>query len=268
VLGTDVLLGTELYQPIGERQYFFVVPRLQYAIAPLYLFEDDVQVAQYEEATAVARVDFGANLIQYGEARVGAIYGYRSFTLDSGSPLFPSQGHTSVGALGMALSTCDNQFHAQRIACSARGIVAPGRRHQSPTGRRLPAVPTPGGATRSRPCDQRPKSARDTVYDQFNLGVSSTCPGCGSSSEPGLCVRAAGVPHRRRHSAVREHLHRASIERDPQAADSVWRGERVDGCGPAGGSVPRHRFAAGAAARQFRLRQRDNRAIYLFLGRP
>ncbi len=104
VLGTDVLLGTEFYQPIGERQYFFVVPRLQYSISPLYLFEDTSRSPSMREATAIAALDFGANIIQYGEARVGAIYGYRSFELDSGSPLFPSRGHTSVGALDAQLA--------------------------------------------------------------------------------------------------------------------------------------------------------------------
>ena len=38
VLGTNVLLGTEFYQPLGPRQYFFVAPQLRYAIDPWYLF--------------------------------------------------------------------------------------------------------------------------------------------------------------------------------------------------------------------------------------
>ena len=34
VLGSDVLLSTELYQPIGESQHFFVAPKLTYSITP------------------------------------------------------------------------------------------------------------------------------------------------------------------------------------------------------------------------------------------
>src|SRR4029453_4119161 len=104
VLGTDVLGGTELYQPLGERQFFFVVPRVQYSITPFYLFEDDVLIAQYQEAAAMARFDVGVNLIQYGEARLGILYGYRSFTIESGSPLFPSRDHTNIGAANAQLT--------------------------------------------------------------------------------------------------------------------------------------------------------------------
>ena len=103
VLGTNVLLGTEFYQPLGERQYFFVVPRLQYAIQPWYLFEDTIQIAQYQDASAIAQLDVGANIIEYGDVRVGVQYGYRSFELQSGTLLFPSRANASIGALSAQL---------------------------------------------------------------------------------------------------------------------------------------------------------------------
>ena len=103
VLGTNVLLGTEFYQPLGPSQYMFVVPRLQYAIQPWYLFEDAIQIAQYQDASAIASFDVGANIIEYGDVRVGVEYGYRSFELQSGSALFPSRAHASIGALSAQL---------------------------------------------------------------------------------------------------------------------------------------------------------------------
>jgi NTE family protein len=103
VLGTNVLLGTEFYQPLGPSQYLFVVPRLQYAIQPWYLFEDSIQIAQYQNASAIASFDVGANIIEYGDVRVGVEYGYRSFDLQSGSALFPSRANASIGALSAQL---------------------------------------------------------------------------------------------------------------------------------------------------------------------
>jgi len=103
VLGSNVLVGTELYQPLGERQYFFVVPRLQYAIQPWYLFEDTIQIAQYQDASAIAQFDFGANIIEYGDVRAGIQYGYRSFELQSGLPSFPSRQNARIGALSAQL---------------------------------------------------------------------------------------------------------------------------------------------------------------------
>ena len=38
------------------------------AISPLYLFEDTIQIAQYQEATGDRALDLGANIIQYGDA--------------------------------------------------------------------------------------------------------------------------------------------------------------------------------------------------------
>ncbi len=99
VLGTNVLLGTEFYQPLGPRQYFFVAPQLRYAIDPWYLFFDGVRVAEYQDTSWEAQLDLGANIIEYGEVRLGAVYGRRSFELQSGSLLFPGRLSTSIGGV-------------------------------------------------------------------------------------------------------------------------------------------------------------------------
>jgi NTE family protein len=99
VLGTNVLLRTEFYQPLGPRQYFFVAPQLRYAIDPWYLFFDGVRVAEYQDTSWEAQLDLGANIIEYGEVRLGAVYGRRSFELQSGSLLFPGRLSTSIGGV-------------------------------------------------------------------------------------------------------------------------------------------------------------------------
>jgi NTE family protein len=99
VLGSDVLAATEFYQPIGPRQYFFVSPQLRYSITPWYLYSDGVRVAQYQDKSWVAQLDFGANIIEYGEVRIGALTGGKNFELQSGISLFPSQIRLGTGAV-------------------------------------------------------------------------------------------------------------------------------------------------------------------------
>ena len=84
ILGRDVLLSTELYQPLSARQYLFVAPNLRYSIDRIDLFADDLRFAEYRDQETTAGIDLGANFIQYGEARVGARVGYRDFDLRSG----------------------------------------------------------------------------------------------------------------------------------------------------------------------------------------
>ena len=108
VLGRDVLVRTELYQPLSTRQYFFVAPQLAYAIDRFDLFAGDLRIAEYKETLTSAGVDFGANVLQYGEARVGALIGRRSLSLRGGGLVvvpgndevitLPTAGQFDVGA--------------------------------------------------------------------------------------------------------------------------------------------------------------------------
>jgi NTE family protein len=102
VLGSDVLLSTELYQPIGESQHFFVAPKLTYSITPWYLFLNTVQIAQYKDTTWTADLDFGANIIEYGEVRLGARIGERNFRFQSGDLLFPASANQQLGGLQLS----------------------------------------------------------------------------------------------------------------------------------------------------------------------
>ena len=84
ILGSDVLLSTELYQPLSTRQYLFVAPSLRYSIDEFDLYADNLRIAEYRDQTITAGIDLGANFIQYGEARAGARVGSRNFQLRSG----------------------------------------------------------------------------------------------------------------------------------------------------------------------------------------
>jgi NTE family protein len=97
VLGRDVLLQTELYQPLSASQYLFVAPQLRYSVTPFDLYSDDLQIAEYREQAFEFQVDLGANFLQYGEARLGATVGRRLFDIQSGGFALPSSGSTQVG---------------------------------------------------------------------------------------------------------------------------------------------------------------------------
>jgi NTE family protein len=100
-LGTNVLLATEWYQPLGPSQYFFVTPKLRYLNTPWRLFEDNVQLAQYQDQRAYVQLDVGANVIEYGTVALGAQFGQRRFTLEQGSLRLPEKGSVDLGALAL-----------------------------------------------------------------------------------------------------------------------------------------------------------------------
>ncbi len=108
ILGRDVLVQTELYQPLSTAQYFFVAPKLRYTIDRFDLYADDLRIAEYGQEIAGVGVDLGVNFLQYGEARVGAFVGQRRFDLRSGGLVvlpgdgevlsLPNSGRLDVGA--------------------------------------------------------------------------------------------------------------------------------------------------------------------------
>ncbi|HRZ60098.1 MAG TPA: patatin-like phospholipase family protein [Rubrivivax sp.] len=102
VLGSDVLLSTELYQPIGERQHFFVAPKLRYSITPFYIFYGNTQIARYQDSNWIADFDIGANIIEYGEVRIGASAGQRNFRFQSGDLLFPQRLQQNIGGVQLS----------------------------------------------------------------------------------------------------------------------------------------------------------------------
>ena len=97
ILGRDVLLSTEIYQPLSARQYLFVASNLRYSIDRFDLFADDLRFAEYRDQAGTVGIDLGANFIQYGEARAGVQVGHRDFDLRSGGIfIVPGPGGTPV----------------------------------------------------------------------------------------------------------------------------------------------------------------------------
>ena len=112
-LGRDVLLSSELYQPLSARQYSFVAPHASFSIDRFDLYAEELRIAEYRDQTIAAGIDFGVNFAQYGEARVGALVGRREFKLrsggvfllpgiDGGALALPGSGSFNVGAFTLS----------------------------------------------------------------------------------------------------------------------------------------------------------------------
>jgi NTE family protein len=283
VRGTDVLLGTEFYQPIGPRQYFFVQPRLQYSVQPWRVFEDTIQVAQYQDTEALAQFDVGANLIEYGDVRVGARYGYRSFELQSGLPLFPQKGNATVGALQAqlrldrldSLNFTHTGFKVDLQAYSSISTLGADDEYAYWTGMAQGAY-TIGAHTLEALVSGGNKIGSDDIppYDLFNLGGFLYLSGLQRQQLKTQDYAFGRLVYRTKLADIPlfEGVYAgASIEGARlKPAVPVWQGERVDGyLNVLAGSVYLGIDSPlGPLYMGFGYANRDNRAIYLFLGRP
>jgi NTE family protein len=283
VLGTNVLLGTEFYQPLGPRQYFFISPQLRYAIDPWYLFSDDVRVAEYQDTSWVAQLDVGANIIEYGEVRLGAAYGRRTFELQSGGLFFPSRAATTIGALqGVArFDRLDSVNFPHRGYLASAGVYSSlsalgaddeytkwdARLNGAATWGRhtLEALVTAGGKLGS---DDIP------IYDQFNLGGFLYLSGLQRQQIKTQDFQFGRLVYRTKMGDI-PFFEGVYLGASAEAARAkplipVWNGQPVDGyLNVLAGSVflgvdsPLGPLYVG-----FGYSSKENSAIYLFLGRP
>jgi NTE family protein len=283
VLGSNVLLGTEFYQTLGPRQYFFVVPRVQYSVAPWYLFEDTLELAQYQDTALIGGLDLGANIVQYGDVRVGLRTGYHTFDIQSGSPLFPSRARSSVGAVNaqFTLDRLDSlnfthdgyrvyaQYYNSSESLGAesnysywRALASGAQTWGKHT---LEGLVSAGGRIGSDPLQP---------YDLFNLGGFLWLSGLQRQQIKTDSYAFARLVYRTKLADIPllEGMYvGASLEAGrAKPVIPVWQGERVDGYVtiPAGSVYFGVDSPLGPLYIGFGYANKDNRAIYLFLGRP
>jgi NTE family protein len=70
-IGNNPKLASEFYQPLNALQRWFVAPSARIEARELLLYTNDVQVADFRVREAEADIDFGRNLGDWGEIRVG-----------------------------------------------------------------------------------------------------------------------------------------------------------------------------------------------------
>jgi NTE family protein len=99
-LRTDAQLGynnglrVEFYQPLSVRGTTFVAPRVSWSLDRVDIYRGEERVAIYNFENRTIGLDFGVNLQQYGEFRIGVEAGRLIPRLDTGPGLIDPSGTT------------------------------------------------------------------------------------------------------------------------------------------------------------------------------
>jgi NTE family protein len=110
-LGSEQLLSTSFYQPFEVKQRFFVEPRAFWNRDWENVFYDSHDVARYRFDDRGGRVDFGVNISNQAQLRVGYLATQRQVSLETGSPLLPQLQATDAGIVVAAIvDTRDTDF--------------------------------------------------------------------------------------------------------------------------------------------------------------
>ncbi|MET0377897.1 MAG: BamA/TamA family outer membrane protein, partial [Spongiibacteraceae bacterium] len=98
-IGRSSSFTTEFYQPLDEKNYFFVAPRASYERRATTLYRDDDRIASYDVNTSAIAVDLGSQFYRYGEMRLGILGGQVKPSLDTGPELLsPGEARINAGA--------------------------------------------------------------------------------------------------------------------------------------------------------------------------
>lgn len=293
ILGNDVLVQTELYQPLSTQQYFFVAPSLRYAIDRFDLYADDLRIAEYKETIRSAGIDLGVNFLQYGEARAGVLVGRRTLDLRSGGLVvfpgdgevfsLPSTGKFDIGALtfNATLDRLDSinfprhGYYARASLYSSTDLLGADEEHKRwnavisapiTVGRHTVEALISGGG--------RIGSDEIPVYEQFELGGFLNLSGLSRAQLRtdrflfGRIVYRTQVAELPLFEGVHLGVSAEAARLSPFIP--VWRGKLVTGdLNVYAGSV----FVGidsplGPLYLGFGYANSDSKAVYLFLGRP
>jgi NTE family protein len=95
-LGEEPRFYTEFFQPLSLTSDFFVAPSFRYEMKTLQIVEDGERVARYRVRDTEAALAVGAELSNWGEARIGYRYGNGSTRVMIGDPGLP-EGDFDIG---------------------------------------------------------------------------------------------------------------------------------------------------------------------------
>ena len=110
-LGSDPRLFSEFYQPLSFDSRWFVAPRLEVSQTNLNAFAMADTVARYRVSEAEAGFDFGRELSNVGEFRIGAFRGVGEARVKIGDPAIPNIDFDNGGVF--ALFRYDSLDNAQ-----------------------------------------------------------------------------------------------------------------------------------------------------------
>lgn len=89
-LGERATFFSEFYQPVDDRQQFFVEPAIGFVRDRFGIFEDDHRIAQYLVREEQAVLNVGANIGVLGQIRLGRSYRNRNASIETGSTSLPT----------------------------------------------------------------------------------------------------------------------------------------------------------------------------------
>jgi NTE family protein len=70
-IGSDTKIASEFYQPLNASRTWFVAPSARVEARDLLIYDKDVEVADFRDREAEADMDFGREIGNWGEIRVG-----------------------------------------------------------------------------------------------------------------------------------------------------------------------------------------------------
>jgi NTE family protein len=70
-VGSDTKIASEFYQPLNASRTWFVAPSARIEAKDLLIYDKDVEVAEFRDREAEADIDFGREIGNWGEIRVG-----------------------------------------------------------------------------------------------------------------------------------------------------------------------------------------------------
>jgi NTE family protein len=96
-LGYENVFKTSLYQPLDASHRWFVEPKAVLSMTREDLFQDGERVATYNFGDVGGVLDFGLNLGNRAQARLGYAYTRRTVDIDTGSPFLPTGDRDDAG---------------------------------------------------------------------------------------------------------------------------------------------------------------------------
>ena len=114
-IGTSPVLESEFYQPLGLDSSFFVSPRIDLSQRNIETFEADEAIARLRVSEALAGLDAGMALGNWGEFRAGIYRGVGNARVKVGDPGVPNQSFDIGGIFGrLQIDTFDDANFPRR----------------------------------------------------------------------------------------------------------------------------------------------------------
>lgn len=108
-VGTSPSLKSEFYQPLGLDSSFFISPRIDLSQRNIETFADDEAIARLRVSEALAGLDVGVALGNWGEFRTGIYRGDGNARVKVGDPGVPNQSYDIGGVFGrLQVDTLDD----------------------------------------------------------------------------------------------------------------------------------------------------------------